>query len=35
MPYEGYSDGDGPSMVPDIGDIKDYDLYMEAEVMPT
>ena len=35
MKYEGYEDGDGPSTVPEVDDIKDYDLYRESEfVLP-
>ena len=33
VPYEEYEDGDGPSTVPEVDDIKYYDLYMEAEAM--
>ena len=33
MLYEGYEDGDGTSMVPEVYDIKDFDIYMQAEVM--
>ena len=29
VPYEGYEDGDGTSTVPEVDEIKDYDLYME------
>ena len=33
MQYEGYEDGDGPLKVPEVDDINDYDLYIEAGVM--
>ena len=33
VPYGGYEDGDGPSTVPEVDNIKDYDFYMESEVM--
>ena len=33
VPYEGYEDGYSPLMVPYVDDIKDYDIYMESEVV--
>ena len=33
MPYEGYKDVDGPSTLPEADYIKDYNIYMKAEVM--
>ena len=33
VPYEGYDDVHGPLTVPEVYDIKGYDLYMEAEVI--
>ena len=33
VPYEGYENEDGPLTVPEVDETKDYDLYMEPEVM--
>ena len=33
MTYEGYEDGDGTSTVPEVDDIKDFDIFMETEDM--
>ena len=30
VPYKGYKDWDGPSTVPEVDDIMDYDIYIES-----